>query len=149
MKSKRHNKILEIISSKTINTQEDLAEELKKAGFDVTQATVSRDIKNLRLIKVQGENGTYRYEAPKGADIDISEKLKTVLANLTVSVENIDKMVIVKTVSAGAAPVAEAIDSFNFEDIAGTIAGENTIFIMVRSVEAAEKLVIEIEKLIL
>lgn len=149
MKSKRHNKILEIISSKTINTQEDLAEELKKAGFDVTQATVSRDIKNLRLIKVQGENGIYRYEAPKGTDIDISEKLKTVLANLTVSVENIDKMVIVKTVSAGAAPVAEAIDSFNFDDIAGTIAGENTIFIMVRSVEAAEKLVIEIEKLIL
>ncbi|MBU5487519.1 arginine repressor [Clostridium sp. MSJ-8] len=149
MKSKRHNKILEIISSKTINTQEDLAEELKKAGFDVTQATVSRDIKNLRLIKVQGENGTYRYEAPKGTDIDISEKLKTVLANLTVSVENIDKMVIVKTVSAGAAPVAEAIDSFNFDDIAGTIAGENTIFIMVRSIEAAEKLVIEIEKLIL
>ena len=70
------------------------------------------------------------------------------LVNLTISVENIDKMVIVKTVSAGAAPVAEAIDSLDFPEIAGTIAGENTIFIMVRTIEAAEKLVLEIRKLI-
>lgn len=148
LKSKRHIKILEIIRGKNIETQEELADELRNAGFEVTQATVSRDIKNLKLIKVQSNNGKYRYEAPKSENANLSEKLTSVLTNLTVSAENIDKMVIVKTVSAGAAPVAEAIDSFEFEDIAGTIAGENTIFIMVRTVEAAENLVLEIRKLI-
>ena len=148
MKSNRHLKILEIIKLKDVETQEELAEELRKAGFDVTQATVSRDIKNLKLIKIQGSTGEYRYQPPKKDDIDLSEKLHTVLTNLTVNVENIDKMVIVKTVSAGAAPVAEAIDSFHNEDIAGTIAGENTIFIMVRTLEAAEKLVLKIKQFI-
>lgn len=148
MKSKRHVKILEIIREKNIDTQEELAEALKEAGFDVTQATVSRDIKNLKLIKVQGNDGKYRYEAPKTDDDNITRKLVTVLENLTVSVENVDKMVIVKTVAAGASPVAEAIDSLGVSEIAGTIAGENTIFIMVRSIEAAEELVVHIRKLI-
>ena len=148
MKSKRHVKILEIIKERNIDTQEELAEALKEAGFDVTQATVSRDIKNLKLIKTQGDDGKYRYEAPKSGVSSHSDKLTAVLANLTVSVENVDKMVIVKTVSAGAAPVAEVIDSYGFEDIAGTIAGENTIFIMVRTIEAAEKLVLDIRNLI-
>ena len=127
MKSKRHLKILEIIAQRDIETQEDLAETLKSEGFDVTQATVSRDITN--------EN-------------NMSDKLTNVLANLTTSVENIDKMVVVKTVSAGAAPVAEAIDSFGFDEIAGTIAGENTIFIMLRTTEGAEELVVKIRNLI-
>ena len=148
MKSKRHSKILEIINNNDIETQEELAEALKYAGFDVTQATVSRDIKNLKLIKVQGNDGKYRYEAPKTDDDNITRKLVTVLENLTVSVENVDKMVIVKTVAAGASPVAEAIDSLGVSEIAGTIAGENTIFIMVRSIEAAEELVVHIRKLI-
>lgn len=148
MKSKRHTKILEIISQKDIETQEELADALKIAGFDVTQATVSRDIKNLKLIKMQSHTGRYRYAAPKTDHNNTSDKLTNVLANLTVSVENIDKMVVVKTVSAGAAPVAEAIDGFAFSDIAGTIAGENTIFIMLRSLEGAEELVIKIRNLI-
>lgn len=148
VKSKRHVKILEIIREKNIDTQEELAEALKDSGFDVTQATVSRDIKNLKLIKVQGNDGKYRYEAPKATEDNISKKLVTVLENLTISVENIDKMVIVKTVAAGASPVAEAIDSLGVSEIAGTIAGENTIFIMVRTIEAAEELVVHIRKLI-
>ena len=148
MKSKRHIKILEIIKDKDVETQEELAEELKDAGFDVTQATVSRDIKNLKLIKMQSYNGRYRYAAPKNDVPQISDKLTNVLSNLTVSVESIDKMVIVKTVSAGAAPVAEAIDGFGFSDIAGTIAGENTIFIMLRTLEGAKELVVKINNLI-
>lgn len=144
MKSRRHTKIIEIIKEKNIETQEELAEELKKAGFDVTQATVSRDIKDLKLLKMQKISGKYSYAAPKIEETNLSGKLNNVLSNLTVSVENIDKMVIVKTVVAGAAPVAEAIDSFGFLEIAGTIAGENTIFIMARTIEDAEKLVIKI-----
>ena len=148
MKSKRHTKILEIIAQKDIDTQEELADELKRAGFDVTQATVSRDIKNLKLLKMQDYNGRYKYTAPKPEITNTSHKLTSVLANLTVSVERIDKMVVVKTVAAGAAPVAEVIDGFEFADIAGTIAGENTIFIMLRSEEGAEELVEKINELI-
>ena len=146
MKSKRHLKILEIIAQRDIETQEDLAETLKSEGFDVTQATV--DIKNLKLIKMQGPSGKYKYAVPKTNENNMSDKLTNVLANLTTSVENIDKMVVVKTVSAGAAPVAEAIDSFGFDEIAGTIAGENTIFIMLRTTEGAEELVVKIRNLI-
>ena len=144
MKSKRHTKVIEIIKERNIETQEELADELKKAGFDVTQATVSRDIKDLKLLKMQRISGKYSYAAPKSEETNLSVKLNNVLSTLTVSVENIDKMVIVKTVVAGAAPVAEAIDCFGFSEIAGTIAGENTIFIMARTIEAAEKLVIKI-----
>ena len=144
MKSKRHTKIIEIIKKKNIETQEELAEELKKAGFDVTQATVSRDIKDLKLLKMQRISGKYSYAAPKREETNLSVKLTNVLSTLTVSVENIDKMVIVKTVVAGASAVAEAIDSFGFSEIAGTIAGENTIFIMARTIEDSEKLVIKI-----
>lgn len=148
MKSKRHLKILEIITERDIDTQEDLADALKAEGFDVTQATVSRDIKNLKLIKMQDPTGKYKYAVPKTNDNSLVDKLTNVLSNLTLSVENIDKMVIVKTVSAGAAPVAEAIDSFGFKDIAGTIAGDNTIFIMLRTIEGAEELVVKIGDLI-
>lgn len=144
MKSKRHIKIIEIIKERNIETQEELAEELKKAGFDVTQATVSRDIKDMKLLKMQRISGKYSYATPKREETNLSVKLTNVLSTLTVSVENIDTMVIVKTVVAGAAPVAEAIDGFGFSEIAGTIAGENTIFIMTRTIESAEKVVIKI-----
>lgn len=148
MKSNRHLKILDIIAKKDIDTQEELADELRKSGFEVTQATVSRDIKNLKLIKVQYTAGKYRYEAPKEEDASLNDKLKSVLRSLSLSVENVDKMVIVKTVSGGAAAVAEAIDGFSNNEIAGTIAGDNTIFIMVRSLKAAEDLVCHIKEFI-
>ena len=145
MKSKRHIKILEIIEEKNIETQEELAEALKENGFDVTQATVSRDIKNLKLVKMQGEDGKYIYKAPNIKSLNISDKLTTILSNLTLSVERVDKFVVV---SAGAAPVAEAIDGSGFSDIAGTIAGENTIFVLMRSTDSAEELVSIIKKFI-
>jgi len=148
LKSKRHIKILEIIKEKNVETQEELAIELRKAGYEVTQATVSRDIKDLKLIKMQATSGKYGYVAPKTEENLQSEKLIKVLSALTVSVENIDKMVVVKTVSAGAAPVAEAIDGFGFEDVAGSIAGENTVFIMLRTLEGAKELVQNIQKYI-
>ena len=96
MKSKRHIKILEIIEEKNIETQEELAEALKENGFDVTQATVSRDIKNLKLVKMQGEDGKYIYKAPNIKSLNISDKLTTILSNLTLSVERVDKFVVVK-----------------------------------------------------
>ena len=79
LKSRRHNKILEIINEKDIETQEELAEKLKKAGFDVTQATVSRDIKILKLIKMQGLSGTYKYVVSSKESKDINDKLSSIL----------------------------------------------------------------------
>ncbi|MDO5039899.1 arginine repressor [Clostridium sp.] len=141
MKSKRHERILEIIKEKDIETQEELAEELKKSGFDVTQATVSRDIKNLKLLKMQSAFGKYKYVVPTKDTTNITDKLANILKNAVVSVENIDKMVVVKTFTGGASAAAEAIDSLDFDDIAGTVAGDNTIFILVRSISGAENLV--------
>lgn len=149
LKSKRHNKILEIISEKDIETQEELAEELKMAGFDVTQATVSRDIKILKLIKMQGASGNYRYVASSKESKDINDKLSSILSNAAVSVENVDKFVVVKTLTGSAMAVAEAIDTLFDTEVAGTIAGDNTIFILVRNLDKAEELVDKVRKMIL
>lgn len=148
MKSKRHSKIIEIINSKAIETQEELAEELKMAGFEVTQATVSRDIKTLRLIKIQDSDGKYKYAIINQDKNDIVEKLSSILVNTVLSAENIDKMVIVKTISGSASAAAEAIDRLELGEIAGTIAGDNTIFILVRTLQKAEDLVGKITKML-
>ena len=148
MKSKRHSKIIEIINSKAIETQEELAEELKSSGFEVTQATVSRDIKTLRLIKIQGSDGKYRYSIINQNKNDMLEKLSSILINTVISVENIDKIVVVKTISGSASAAAEAIDRLELGEIAGTIAGDNTIFILVRTLEKAQELVERISKML-
>ena len=148
MKSKRHSKIIEIINSKAIETQEELAEELKSAGFEVTQATVSRDIKTLRIIKIQGSDGKYRYSIINQNKNDMLEKLSSILINTVISVENIDKIVVVKTISGSASAAAEAIDRLELGEIAGTIAGDNTIFILVRTLEKAQELVERISKML-
>ncbi|MBS5938963.1 arginine repressor [Clostridium sartagoforme] len=149
MKSKRHTKILEIISEKDIETQEELADELKRAGFDVTQATVSRDIKILKLIKMQGASGNYKYVASSKESKDINDKLSSILANAAVSVENVDNFVVVKTLTGSASAAAEAIDTLFDTEVAGTIAGDNTIFILARSLDRAEELVDKVRKMIL
>ena len=141
LKSKRHNKILEIINKRDIETQEELAEALKLENFDVTQATVSRDIKNLKLLKVQSSNGRYKYVEPNKELNDINDKLESILSNAAISVENVDKFVVVKTLTGSAMAVAEAIDTLFDTEVAGTIAGDNTIFILVRSLDKAEELV--------
>lgn len=146
LKSKRHTKILEIISTKEIETQEELADELKKEGFDVTQATVSRDIKNLKLIKMQSSSGKSKYFVSTGEQKNIINRLSNILANTVLSVENVDKMVVIKTITGSAPITAEAIDNLESADIAGTVAGDNTIFILVRSIESAEGLVDKIRK---
>lgn len=148
MKVLRHAKIIEIINSKEIETQEELAEELKRCGMDVTQATVSRDIKELKLIKVLSNSGKYKYVAITPEQNFLSNKLVNIFSQTVLYVENIENMVIVKTITGSASAAAEAIDSLNFEEIAGTIAGDNTIFIIVRTLEKAQELVKKIKKLL-
>ena len=140
--------MLEIISRREIETQEELAQELRKEGFNVTQATVSRDIKNLQLIKVLSSTGRYKYVANKEESKDAIGKLVTLLSHTIISVENIDKMVVVRTITAAAGTAAEAIDQLDLAEIAGTIAGDNTIFMMVRSDDMAVDIVKKISELV-
>lgn len=148
MKIDRRSKMLEIISRREIETQEELAQELRKEGFNVTQATVSRDIKNLQLIKVLSSTGRYKYVANKEESKDAIGKLVTLLSHTIISVENIDKMVVVRTITAAASTAAEAIDQLDLAEIAGTIAGDNTIFMMVRSDDMAVDIVRKISELV-
>lgn len=148
MKSKRHSKILEIINDNDIETQEELAEALKQAGYDVTQATVSRDIKLLKLVKMQSASGKYKYISSAKEERDINDKLYSILKNAAIGVEQIDKFVVVKTLTGAASAAAEAIDTLYSNDVAGTIAGDNTIFVLVRTDEKALELIAKIRNMI-
>lgn len=148
MKVTRHAKILEIINSKDIETQEELADELRKSGMNITQATVSRDIKELKLIKVLSERGKYKYATIMHTENFLSNKLVNIFSQTVIGVENVDKFVILKTISGSASAAAEAIDSLNFDGIAGTIAGDNTIFVLARDNEKAQTITRKMKKMI-
>lgn len=148
MKVTRHEKILELIEKKDIETQEELAEELRKSGIEITQATVSRDIKKLKLIKVLGEEGRYKYASTAKNEVDLSDKLVNIFSHSVISVENVNNFVVVKTLSGSGNAAAETIDSLNFKEIVGTIAGDNTIFIMARTSEQAFEIVKKMKRVI-
>ncbi len=132
MKYSRHAKILEIIEGYEIETQEELAEYLKRNGFNVTQATVSRDIKELRLIKVLTKNGRYKYAAIKQQESVISDRLIKIFKDSVLSIDSSANIIVLRTLSGAANAAAEAIDVLDIKDIVGTIAGDNTIFILIR-----------------
>lgn len=133
MKPNRHIKILEIIANKSIETQEELAEALKEQGFSVTQATVSRDIKELRLIKVPTNDNKYRYALPETKINNISERLVRMFKESIVGFDYSDNLIVVKTLVGAANAAAAAIDSLQWKEIVGTIAGDDTILVIARS----------------
>ena len=141
MKSARHNLILEIIETMDIETQEELAEELKRRGVRVTQATVSRDIKELRLLKVLSENGGYKYATVERAEKGMNDRFARILAESIVNIESVNNLVVINTLSASANAAGEAIDSMKWSEVLGTIAGDNTLLIIARSDEAVSTLV--------
>ena len=148
MKSTRHSLILEIIEQKDIETQEELAEELKRRGVKVTQATVSRDIKELRLLKVLAENGGYKYATAERAEKGMSERFIRILSESVISLDNVGNLIVIKTLSASANAAAEAIDSMKWSEVLGSIAGDNTILVIARSEEAVESLMARFNTLI-
>ena len=148
MKSVRHDLILDIIDKKDIETQEELAAELKARGVKVTQATVSRDIKELRLLKVLSENGGYKYATAERAEKGMSERFIRILAESVMSIESAMNLIVIKTISASAQAAAEAIDSLKWPELLGTIAGDNTILVIARSEEAVESVVSRFHALI-
>lgn len=141
MREKRQDTILEIIKEKSIETQEELVQNLKDRGFDVTQATISRDIKNLKLTKVLDDKGKYKYAVISNQGNKVENKMNQILFNTLLDVERVDKFVVVKTLSGSGSAAGEAIDTLNFTNVAGTIAGDNTIFILSRTDEDAQKIV--------
>ena len=147
MKSKRQNEIIEIISSADIETQEELAMALREKGYQVTQATVSRDIRELRLIKVASKSGGYKYAKPVRHEVAVSERLTRILADALVHVETASNMTIVKTLSGSANIAAEALDNLGWKEIIGTIAGDNTIFIAAKNEDDADAITNRIRKM--
>ncbi|MBQ8973218.1 MAG: arginine repressor [Clostridia bacterium] len=148
MKSTRHNLILEIIEEMDIETQEELAAELKRRGVKVTQATVSRDIKELRLLKVLSESGGYKYATVERAEKGMSERFIRILSESVISMEAVNNLIVVKTLTASANAACEAIDSMKWSEVLGTIAGDNTLLIITRSDEAVETMMTRFNSLI-
>ncbi len=138
-KSKRHLKILEIIKNEDISTQEDLAKRLEEERIDVTQATVSRDIKKLGLIKVPSGYGGYKYALPmERTQNDIHAWLKRMFQDFVVSIDAGENLIVIKSLPGTAQGLASSIDNLGLEDILGTVAGDDTVFIAVKSSSKAE-----------
>lgn len=140
MTNQRHKKILEIINTFNIETQDDLINKLNEAGFDVTQATVSRDIKKLHLIKVQNaSNGKYTYTTPVIDNSKSESKFKNILKETVVSAKSAENIIVIKTYAGMANAAAAAIDNIAKDIIIGSIAGDDTIFVVVANDEQAGK----------
>ena len=132
MKSARQTMILELIDQYDIDTQDELASMLKARGLKVTQATVSRDIKELRLIKVLSDEGVYKYATVDKAEADLKDWFINIFAHSVLSMSATGNLVVIKTIPGTASAAAEAIDSMRMEEVVGTIAGDNSIFIAVK-----------------
>ena len=147
MKVERHSKIVELIGKYEIETQEELAEYLTKEGFQVTQATVSRDIRELKLTKIQSESGKQRDMVlkPQGT---FSDKYIRILRDGYASMDMAQNILVIKTVSGMAMAVAAALDAIHFHEIVGCIAGDDTIMCAVRSVDDTILVMDKIRKLI-
>ena len=148
MKTKRQTKMLELIKKHDIETQEELSDYLQKEGYQVTQATVSRDIRELKLTKVAMSNGRQKYAALTEANEDISEKYTRVFRDAFVSMDMAQNILVIKTVSGMAMAVAAAIDAMHLHEIVGCIAGDDTIMCAVRSVDDTIAVMSRLRKLV-
>ena len=148
MKVNRHAKIIELINKYHIETQEELAEYLNREGFKVTQATVSRDIRDLKLTKIPSENGKQRYALHQHHESAMSEKYIRVLKEGYLSMDMAQNILVIKTVSGMAMAVAAAIDAMHLHEIVGCIAGDDTIMCAVRSVDDTIAVMSRLRKLV-
>ena len=135
MKAMRHAMILQLIDGMEIDTQEMLADQLLARGVSVTQATISRDIKELRLVKVLTDHGTYKYSTADRVEKNVSDRMIRLFSESVVSLTEAENLIVIKTLPASAGIAYEAIDGLNWNEIAGTLAGENSIFVAIKSKE--------------
>lgn len=145
MKSVRQVAILDIIEKQDVETQEELAEALRERGIKVTQATVSRDIKELRLLKVLTPTGAYKYATADKAENGLNERFIRMLAESLLSVTASNNLIVVKTLSGSANVAAEALDSLHWPEILGSLAGDNTILLIIRTNEEVPGVIARIQ----
>lgn len=132
MKPARYALIIELISNYSVETQYDLAKLLREHGIHVTQATVSRDIKELRLVKVLMDNGRYKYATSDVTKTGLQDRFMKIFSHSVTSLTSAGNLIIVKTITGTAAASAEAIDSLEWDEVAGTVAGDNTVFVAIK-----------------
>ncbi len=140
MRYSRQNKILEIIANNEIETQEKLASMLRNEGFDVTQATISRDIKELQLIKVLSNSGRYKYAVSTQQDAPISDRFVKIFRETITSFASAQNLIVIKTLSGCGAAAGEAIDNISLPHVVGSIAGDNTLLLIIDTVEHVEEI---------
>ena len=148
MKIQRHAKIVELINQYDIDTQEELARRLNETGFRVTQATVSRDIRELRLTKVAVDGGRQRYVVMNTPSSELDEKYLRILRDGFVSMDMAQNILVIRTVSGMAMAVAAAMDALNWKEIAGCIAGDDTIMCAIRSADDTLLVMDKIQKIL-
>ena len=148
MKTKRQEKIIEIVTQNEIGTQEALIDALRNAGCNVTQATVSRDIRELKLTKVSTGHGTYRYMLPPQHETRGTMKFTNTLIDSVTMVDYALNTVVIKTIPSLANPVAAGIDSMHSPEILGCVAGDDTVIVIVRDPESAKAITERIKAMI-
>ena len=148
MKSQRHAKILELIKNSPIETQEELLGLLREGGFPVTQATVSRDIKELRLVKTLTPDGSYYYTAHAPAEKgEMSNRLLVLLSESVEGIDSAGNITSIKCHTGMANALCEFLDDLHLEGVVGTLAGDNTIFLLMRDERHAQELVVQLRRM--
>ncbi len=148
MRATRQNAILSLVAENEIQTQDELSEKLKAMGYVVTQATVSRDIKELRLVKVRNDNGVVCYRTDSQAESgDVEQRLRSILKHSMVSLDFAENDVVIKTLPGVAQAAAAAIDAMHWNEIVGTIAGDDTILMITRSSKTAVEVIEKLKKI--
>ena len=149
MKVNRHVKIVELVNKYDIETQEELADRLRAEGFQITQATVSRDIRDLKLTKVATDDGRQKYLVLKATENALRDKYIRILKDGFVSMDMAMNILVIKTVSGMAMAVAAAIDEMRWNEVVGCIAGDDTIMCAVRTIEDTSAVMDKIRKIVL
>ena len=149
MKVNRHVKIVELVNKYDIETQEELADRLREEGFQITQATVSRDIRDLKLTKVATDDGRQKYVVLKATENALRDKYIRILKDGFVSMDMAMNILVIKTVSGMAMAVAAAIDEMRWNEVVGCIAGDDTIMCAVRTIEDTAAVMDKIRKIVL
>lgn len=145
-KTERHAAVLELIGSHHVGSQEELRSLLNKRGISVTQATLSRDLRELGVVRVPGDDGA-RYALPETVVGDSIPALESLLPRFFSSIDGVGELVVLKTLASGAQPVSEAIDGSGWTEVVGTVAGENTILIICRSAQARQEVILRLTAL--
>jgi len=148
LKKSRHAKILEIISNQEIETQEELSNELLKLNFAVTQATISRDIRDLHLFKVSGIEKKYRYAYLNESVGEISVKMRNLFKECIIGVKQAQNLVVIKTLTGNGGNAGSVVDKLNYPEIIGSVAGDDTLLIVCQDNASAERVVQKISSFI-